>query len=82
MTPAQLDDRIVRLEQRLARKPDPRARAEAVAEASKRIIAAVDALDAGLPPTTWFERALVDNDSDIPATLRQIAAAIRARLDR
>ena len=50
MTPAQLEDRLDRLERRLDPQPDPRRREAAVAELTRLVNGVVDSLARGAPP--------------------------------
>jgi hypothetical protein len=70
--------RLIALEAEL-RPPDQRAREEAISEAARRVINAVNALAAGLPPSCPVEHALVRHQLDIGAAIAELLEHRRAR---
>jgi hypothetical protein len=85
MTIVRLSDRLSRLEQHFDPQPDPRRAAELErdrAETLRRILAVADALDRGIDPNNMVSRAIVANDGDIGAALRDLAAQVRPGHER
>jgi hypothetical protein len=73
-----VNDRLAALERLLGSDHGRQRRIEeAVAEAARKVINAVNHLAAGHAPTCPVEHALVDNDLDILAAIEQVLEARR-----
>jgi hypothetical protein len=73
MTAAQLNDRLVRLEPRLAPPArDPRDREAAIAELTRLLNWVVDSLNRGEPPRCQVAHAIVAHDGDVGAAVTEL----------
>jgi hypothetical protein len=83
MTVAQLNDRLLRLETRLAPPArDPRDREAAIAELTRLLNGVVDSLNRGEPPRCQVAHAIVAHDGDVGAAITELLECHHGRHDR
>jgi hypothetical protein len=82
VTPAQLEDRLDRLERRLNPRADPARREAAIAELTRLVNGAISSLVAGHPPSNAVERAIVAHDGDLEQAFVELFEGRHAPRDR